>query len=342
MAAAAEPGCARLEGHSEGAILHHMITRRSAWRPGRGAAAPLVLALLLALVPRATAHAQDWHTDRVGPIRVHWSPPNASAFEALEPVLTEAVDHIASELGRLDSVDLYLAPDRRAFRDLVGPRLPDWGAGCAFPAQGRIFVHLEQRDPAALRRTLVHELAHLSLFRAAGRARLPRWFDEGVAMWLAREWQHRQSLAMGVAVLADRVHSLEELESLLGFPESEARRAYAESFSAALFLHKVGGPGIWAELLEAVQETGSFDQALKEVLGKNSGDFDRAWQRHVRREDNPLRLLFDTGLLWLGILGLAVLAYALTRLRARQLERDWEAEEQLDRQEQEREREAPE
>ena len=153
-------------------------------------------------------------------------------------------------------------------------------------------------------------------------------------MWLAREWQHRQSLAMGVAVLADRVHSLDELEALLGYPESEARRAYAESFSAALFLHKVGGPGVWAELLLAVRETGSFDQALAQVLGMTREGFNRAWQRHVRRQYNPLRLLVDTGLLWLGIIGLAVLAYALTRVRARQLERAWAEEE---RQEQERE-----
>ena len=297
-------------------------------------AARLPLPFLLAAVFAVPAQAQDWHTDRVGPIRVHWSPTNAAARTALEPVLLDAVDHIAAELGRLDSVDLYLAPDRRAFRDLVGARLPDWGAGVALPAQGRIFVHLEQRDPAALRRTLVHELAHLSLFRAAGRARLPRWFEEGVAMWLAREWQHRQSLAMGVAVLADRVHSLDELEALLGYPESEARRAYAESFSAALFLHKVGGPGVWAELLLAVRETGSFDQALAQVLGMTREGFNRAWQRHVRRQFHPLRLLVDTGLLWPGIIGLAVLAYALTRVRARQLERAWAEEE---RQEQERE-----
>ena len=303
-----------------------------------GTAASRLLTVLLLLFPASASHALDWHTDRVGPIRVHWSSPNEAAMGALEPVLIEAVAQIGVELGRLDSVDLYLAPDRNAFRELVGPRLPDWGAGCAFPTQGRIFVHLEQRDPAALGRTLVHELAHISLFRAAGRARLPRWFDEGVAMWLAREWQHRQSLAMGVAVLADRVHSLEELESLLGFPESEARRAYAESFSAALYLHKVGGAGIWAELLEAVRQTGSFERALDDVLGLGPGDLNRAWQRHVRREYNPLRLLVDTGLLWLGILGLAVLAYALTRLRARQLERAWEEEEEMERQEQERDR----
>ena len=289
-----------------------------------------LLAVVLLLFLGAGSGAQEWHRDRAGTIRIHCRPQNVPALQWVKPVLHQALDHISFELqtGSLDSVDLYLAPDRQTFRALTRGRIPEWGAGCAVPVRGRIFIHLEQRDPEALKRTLVHELAHVALFRQARGARLPRWFDEGLAMWLAREWQHRQSLDLALAVLADQVHSLDELEALLTLPESEARRAYAESFSAVLFLVKMGGPGTIPELLEAVGPSGSFDQALVAVVGLGSRGFNRAWQGHVRQEFNPLRLLLDANLLWLGILGLAALAFVITRLRARRLARVWEEEEE--------------
>ena len=288
----------------------------------------LILTFLL-LLPCSAAPVQEWCLDRAEGVRIHFLKQNEPALQVLKPVLRQALDRIAAELEseQLEAVDLYLAPDRQKFHELTGGRIPDWGAGCAFPARGRIYIHLEQHDPEALQRTLVHELAHVALFRRAGGVRLPRWFDEGLSMWLAREWQHRQSLDLAVATLAGQVHSLSQLETLLEFPESQARRAYAESFSAVLFLQKIGGRGIWGELLEEVERSGSFEQALPEVLGLSSAEFDEAWVLHVQREFNPLRLMLNSGLLWLGIIGLAVLAYVFTRLRGRRLERAWEEEE---------------
>ena len=61
--------------------------------------------------------------------------------------------------------------------------------------------------------------------------------------------------------------------------------------------------------------------------GHANGDARARPVLHVQREFNPLRLMLNSGLLWLGIIGLAVLAYVFTRLRGRRLERAWEEEE---------------
>lgn len=289
----------------------------------------LIISLFICFLFCTGTPAREWHHDREQTVRIHCLPQNVPALEVLKPVLRAALDRIAAELGtgKPDSLDLYLAPDRRTFQQLTGGRIPEWGAGCAFPAQGRIYVHLEQRDPEALKRTLVHELAHVILYRQTQGIHLPRWFNEGMAMWLAREWHYGQSMEMGLAALVDGFHPLKEVESMLGFPESEARRAYAESFSAVLLLQRLGGRGVWPDLLEALRRQSSFERALIEVVGMNSQAFEQVWLAHLHQEFNPLRLLFDTGLLWLGIIGLAILAYIGTRIRARRLKRAWEEEE---------------
>ena len=287
------------------------------------------LVAVIALLSAPTL-CQEWQLDAAGPVRVHFESRNAPAVQVLKPLISEGLVHIAAELrtGKLDSADLYLAADRRAFHVLTDGRLPDWGAGCAFPARGEIYLHLEQSDPGAYQQTIVHELAHVILHRRAGHVPLPRWFDEGVSMWLAREWELERSLDLALAVLSGRTHSLAEVEALLAFPEAEARRAYSESLSAALFLRELGGRLIWADLLDETARTGSFEQALSETLGMSSGGFDRAWRQHIRAEFNAWTLLANSTLFWMGLVGLTGVAYALTRYRARRLRRSWAGEEE--------------
>jgi len=273
----------------------------------------------------ASAFCQEWQVETAGSVRIHFTSRNAAAVEALRPVVTEALDHIAQELrtGQLDSTDLYLAADRQVFHILTGGRIPEWGSGCAFPARGQIYVHLEQSE---LRQTVVHELAHIALYQGARQAPLPRWFNEGLSMWLAREWEFRQSLDLSLSVLLDRTHSLAEVEELLAYPEVEARRAYSESLSAVLFLQELGGRLIWAEVLRETAATGSFELALVETVGMTRGEFSQVWRQHVRDEFNPLSLLADFSLIWMSIVGLAIVAYIFTKYRGRQLARSWEQE----------------
>ena len=145
-------------------------------------------------------------------------------------------------------------------------------------------------------------------------------------MWLAREWEFRQSLDLSMAVLFDRSHSLAEVEDLLAFLEVEARRAYAESLTAVLFLRELGGKLIWADVLGETAETGSFELALLETVGMSSGEFSEAWRQHVRSEFNPLSLLAESTLFWMGVVGLAVVAFILTKYRGRRLARSWAEE----------------
>ena len=284
-------------------------------------------AVCAVLLLYSSVFCQEWDMEVTGSVRIHFTPNNAAAVRALGPLVVEAVEHIAQQLmiGQLDSTDLYLAADREAFHTLTGGRIPDWGSGCAFPARGHIYIHLEQPDLSAYRQTVVHELAHIALYRSAGRD-LPRWFDEGVSMWLAREWEFRQSLDLSLAVLFDLTHSLSEVEELLAYPEAEARRAYSESLSAVLFLRELGGRLIWADMLKETAKIGSFELALLETVGMSSGEFNEAWRRHVRSEFSPLSLLADSSLFWMSVVGLAIVAFIFIKYRGRRLARSWEEE----------------
>jgi len=69
------------------------------------------------------------------------------------------------------------------FRALTRGRLPHWGAGVAFPEEGRVLLRPFPGLADELPRTARHEIAHIVLHRRI-RSPAPVWFHEGVAMWL--------------------------------------------------------------------------------------------------------------------------------------------------------------
>ncbi len=97
---------------------------------------------------------------------------------------------------------IAIAPDKRRFRDWVGPHAPEWGAAVAFPDSRRIVMQGRSAgaDAGDPREVFRHELAHLALHEYLGDL-APRWFDEGYASYAARETGRADALAANLALV---------------------------------------------------------------------------------------------------------------------------------------------
>ena len=108
---------------------------------------------------------------------------------------------------------IAIAPDRRRFREWIGPGAPEWGAAIAFPESNRIVLQgssaaSDAGDPAE---TVRHELAHLALHESLGDLP-PRWFDEGYASVAAHEWRREDAIAANLGLAWRGMPTLDELE----------------------------------------------------------------------------------------------------------------------------------
>ena len=94
-----------------------------------------------------------------------------------------------------ERVLLELAPDKRRFREWVGPGAPEWGAAITFPESRRIVMQGRSSgsDAGVPSEVFRHELAHFALHEFLGDLP-PRWFDEGYASYAAREWTRDDAL----------------------------------------------------------------------------------------------------------------------------------------------------
>ena len=158
----------------------------------------------------------------------------AALSKALEPpeLRLEAPDELASVAARLraqdprrlDSAMRLLGlkesgpPIQIVLSDEGSPAAtatPAWIAGYAYGNLG-VVVLFPERTPAyphsSLEEVLYHELTHVLAARAAGGRRLPRWFNEGVALHVGRSWSLEDRSRTTWALLTESDVSLARLE----------------------------------------------------------------------------------------------------------------------------------
>ena len=153
---------------------------------------------------------------------------------------------------------------------------------------GRIHVVSAAHPAGELRSLLVHEYTH-ALFREQTGGDRPYWLNEGLAEWIERASQARPALsreersALRAAIEDGRWLPLRRLApSFSGLGDDEARLAYTVSTAAADWLLRQCDATARARLLALLGEGRTDDEALKSVLGRDTGAIDAAVRAEIR------------------------------------------------------------
>jgi hypothetical protein len=217
---------------------------------------------------------------------------------------------------------LFIASDRPVFDSLTGGAVPEWGAGVAIPALGRIVV--PGYGPQRVRgwdeaRVLQHEWAHLGLYQFLGGLRPPRWFDEGYAQWASGGWNPSEGWRLRVSLAMGRAPPLDSL--VLDWPRDPASAglAYLLSATAVEYLVRESGERGLRIFLERWRDVGSFDLAMASVYGVTPGRFEEGWKKYVRARYGWLFVLSHSAVFWLALALTLLLLLRIRRGRNREV-----------------------
>jgi hypothetical protein len=212
-----------------------------------------------------------------------------------------------------------------------GRPLPDWAAGAAYPEHAAMVIRSPRLTPPGVEpdpvATFTHELSHLVLAAGFGRRPIPRWLDEGLAMYAAYEWNPVQDFILGRAVLTGRLLPLAQLTRDFGHDPFAVREAYLQSYSLVNYLIAAHGRDRFARFLRALAGGARFDQALSEVYGLTPERFEADWRRHLALRYNWIPLLTSSAFLWFLTTTAFVAAYVYRRRRNRAILERWAIEE---------------
>jgi hypothetical protein len=229
------------------------------------------------------------------------------------------------ELVGLDArgpdIRVVLAPESSPFARAV----PAWVSGYT-DGVSNVVVLLAERTPSypdgGLEEVLAHEVAHVLIHRASGGRRVPRWFDEGLAMLAARSWRLRDQTELALGLLSGPRVPLWKLDDLFRGDRREVEHGYALSGTLVQDLLERYGPAVPRIVLARVARGDTFDEAMRGATGATLLDIGEAFYARQATLKRWIPILTSSAVLWFGISLLAIVAAIRKRRRRVELEEE--------------------
>jgi hypothetical protein len=309
--------------------------------PARYAAAEsasLAHAPRVADVSRAVpAPPADFNTYDGGWIRFAYHPSIRERVQRLIADADEARHELRSRLDQavLENVVVHVARTSGEMASLV-PRtanVPEYASGLAFPGLDLVLLTVHPSQPGAhhdLTEIFRHELAHLALSDAVGPRPIPRWFNEGFAVFASGEGSLVRLQTLWSATLAERLLSLGDLERTFPADAETASVAYAQAADIVRFLVRRHERHRFRSLIERYRRGQSFDRALEDAYGVDRAMLEYEWRQDVAKRYTFWPVLFSGSLVWVLAVGLFVWGYRRRRRRNQETLARWDREQAVE------------
>lgn len=270
-------------------------------------------------------------------IHISYHPSLKAKVDALQREANEAKRELTELLGKpvLSKVDVVIGRTPGEMETLAPKeaRFPRYAAGVAFSERGLVLLTATSRYPGE-RHDLVevfrHELAHVALHDAVGRKNVPRWFNEGFAIYASKEAETARLQALWTATLADQLIPLRKLTTSFPADANTASVAYAQAADVLRFLLRGDEAHRFESLIQRLGRGQEFSQALADAYSTDLFSLEKQWKKDVAQRYTFWPIIFGGSLIWIAAFCLMVFAFVKRRGRAQKKLALWAHEEALE------------
>lgn len=240
----------------------------------------------------------EWKTLAHEPLVAHYYGGKRDQAQSILDAATEAVQRLQREIGIAveQPIQIYIYNSRNDMLPALSPRggVYDTRTVTLGVAMGRNTLLLLGSD-SNVRATAAHELSHVILGLATDNpyTDLPRWLDEGLAMYAEGDLPADNAQALQKAIRDDRLISARSLSSYVGDP-AQVDLFYGEAYSLLDYMIKAHGKEKLNTLLDLLKSGITVEKALQQVYGFGQDQLDDAWRASLglrpRAEITPAAL----------------------------------------------------
>jgi hypothetical protein len=237
------------------------------------------------------------------------------------PVLTEVRVEIARTPGEMET----FAPS--------GAPYPEYAAGVAYSELGLVLLSLtpihagQEQDLGEVFR---HELAHVALHDALNGQSVPRWFNEGFAVFASGESSFTRMKTLSMATVGGSLIPLRDLERTFPDDETKAQVAYAEAVDVLRFLVRREDAHRFRALVSELREGKNLDRAVLDAYAVDLATLELEWRDDASRRYTFMPLLLSGTFFWVIALALAVWAWRRRKRRDKITLQRWAREEAVE------------
>ncbi len=264
-------------------------------------------------------------------MKIFYHAGDAANVEALNRFAFATLPMLEGQLktSLLAPAHIYLASSQDEFNHLTGGRLPEWSQGVSFPEQNTIVLKSPRfsKGTEEFHRTTAHELTHLLIGVKTG-GRLPRWFNEGLALWLSGEGQGKALMPLSRAVWSGSLIPLDHIERVDSFQPADAELAYLQSYHLTEFMIKRYGWETIQRILNDMGAGSSWNESLFRETELDQAGLEAEWHAELKKSYRWMILLDAEFFIFLGMTVLVLIAGVLVIRRKRKIYRQWSAEEE--------------
>ncbi|MEP7050603.1 MAG: peptidase MA family metallohydrolase [Pseudomonadota bacterium] len=263
-----------------------------------------------------------------------------SSRERMQPLIAQA-DAVRSELTeRLGfpvlseaRVEIARTPLEMTTLAPPGAPYPEYASGVAYSELGLVLLTLAPVHPGAeqdLGEVFRHELAHVALNDALNGRSVPRWFNEGFAVFASGESAFVRMKTLSMATVGGSLIPLRELENSFPSDEGKAQVAYAEAVDVLRFLVRREDAHRFRALIAELRSGKPFDKAVLGAYGIELSTLELEWRDDVSRRYTFWPILLSGTFLWVIALGVFVWGWRRRRRRDKLTLQRWAREEAME------------
>ncbi|MDX2051937.1 MAG: peptidase MA family metallohydrolase [Polyangiaceae bacterium] len=236
------------------------------------------------------------------------------------PVLSQVRVHVARTPGEME----LLAPE--------GAPYPEYASGVAYSELGLVLLTNTPVEPTEyhdLGEVFRHELAHVALSDAVQGREVPRWFNEGFAVFSSGESSFVRLHTLWMASLSGRLMPLSKLVRTFPADAATASVAYAQAADFVRFMVRREDRHRFSGLVRRLNEGVSFGQAVNDSYGAPLETIELEWNEDVSKRYTFWPVLLGGSTLWVALLGLFFWGYRRKRKESKLTLARWAKEEAL-------------
>ena len=261
----------------------------------------------------------------------------SAAEERVSPLVSAAAEvkeKLGTELGQdvLQHVEVRVARSPEEMAQLAPEGLPPpaYATGVAYPPLKLVLLSLRAPDTAEaanLDEVFRHELTHVALEDAVQGQHVPRWFNEGLAVYESGESSFVRLRTLWDATLSRSLLPLADLDRSFPDDKVEVSIAYAESADFVRFLLRRADHQRALALIARVRSGETFERALADAYGTDLRKLEYEWRQDLDKRYTVWPMITGGSFVWVITLGVLGWAYVARRRRARQTLDLWAREE---------------
>jgi hypothetical protein len=233
----------------------------------------------------------SWQNLSEGLVTLYWYTGGTAFAKEVMAAAQEALTRLGGDTGAQlkKPVKIYVYGSNQ---DLLGALIfpYEWTGAVTYSQYGKIAIGLAPSNLVWGKRAISHELCHLVIHQVTFNPYndLPRWLDEGLAVYNEGLFDVSFSTALKRAVDSGNLISVRSLASPFSANADQASLSYAQSYSFVSYLISTYGQSKMLELLNIFSRGSTYDNALLAEYGFDSDGLNSRWLDYIHN-------LFQTG-----------------------------------------------